>query len=227
MASRKSLPPQIRTDRRKIYEKLIEGNIISPELKPVSKNQILMASDLDIISYYNSLGHGLLSYYRCCDDLFKVKNIVRYFLRFSLIRTLKNKHKLRSTAAVFRKYGPALQVSQGGRTAKFLNLELIPMEKEFLNNGISDPFRHIGRVFLSMQNSDIYRDECAISGCETRVGIEIHHIRKLYRGTAITSKAGKRTVIVKGKSRTLSGAQAFESALTRKQLPLCRAHHVR
>jgi hypothetical protein len=45
-------------------------------------------------------------------------------------------------------------------------------------------------------------------------------MRRLYGKTGENSY-----IIIKGKSRKLRGKKAFESGLTRKQIPLCRNHH--
>lgn len=225
-ARRMTLPPQIYSDRNKIYEKLIQGNFISKKLKPISKNEILQASLYDIVRYYNSISYGILSYYRCCEDLHKIKNIVQYMIKFSLIRTIKNKLKFTSTKKVFDTFGREIQVEQGGKKVKFIHQEITAMKREFLTKPITSPFEHINKVFISMQNSDIYKKECSIMNCEESEGIEIHHIRKLYRSTQTDKKSGKTIAVIDGKSKKLTGTAAFESALKRKQIPLCRKHHI-
>lgn len=61
--------------------------------------------------------------------------------------------------------------------------------------------------------------KCAVKNC-SETAIEWHHIRKLNRRFN-----GNIVSITDVKGRRLSGTKAFESALTRKQIPLCRQHH--
>jgi hypothetical protein len=62
---------------------------------------------------------------------------------------------------------------------------------------------------------------CAVNGCdETKV--EMHHVRKLERrlqGFIVKSIKGKSNKLIKG-------MHMIESALRRKQIPLCPAHHL-
>lgn len=51
-------------------------------------------------------------------------------------------------------------------------------------------------------------------------GTEAHHIKQLYRN--IDEKG---IIIQKGKAKKLKGGLAYEFALKRKQIPLCRPHH--
>ena len=50
--------------------------------------------------------------------------------------------------------------------------------------------------------------------------IEVHHIRALQR-----VKHGYRIETIKSKNKSLKGSPKIESALNRKQIPLCRHHH--
>ena len=63
--------------------------------------------------------------------------------------------------------------------------------------------------------------QCAVSDC-THVDIEIHHIRKLSRKI---EKDGKISILDRS-GRRIKGSQALLSAINRKQLPLCKMHHM-
>jgi Type II intron maturase len=88
-----NLSPQINADTSEIYKCLEEASIINSKKKPMCKNSLVALEASFIISYYNTLAHGLLSYFRCVDNLSTIKKIVTYHLRYSLLRTLARKHK--------------------------------------------------------------------------------------------------------------------------------------
>lgn len=102
---RTSLPPQITIDLDKLYKKLEQNKIINNKKKPISKTNILIAEDYYIIKYYNNTAYGLMSYFRCATNINKLKEIIAYHLRYSLIYTLMNKHKLSSVKSVLEIYG--------------------------------------------------------------------------------------------------------------------------
>jgi len=217
---RTSLPPQITIDLDKLYRKLEENKIINNKKKPISKNNILNAEDYSIIKYYNSVANGLMSYYRCVTNMNKLKEIVSYHLRYSLIYTLMNKHKLSSVKSVLKTYGKNIETTKGDRKAEYIDLiKVSQMKSEFLTEPTPDPYKNMDKFFLSLQSSKLFGHKCAVTGCENE-GNEIHHIKQLYRNID-----DKGIVISKGKAKKLRGAQAYESALRRKQIPLCTYHH--
>jgi len=93
------------------------------------------------------------------------------------------------------------------------------MKSEFLTKPIVNPYENMDKIFVSLQSSKLFGNKCAVTGCENE-GNEIHHIKQLYR--TIDDKG---IIISKGKAKKLKGALAYESALKRKQIPLCSYHH--
>jgi hypothetical protein len=73
---RQAIRPIIVMNRNKIYTKLISASIMNSKKNPCSKANICSTSDYNIIQYFNGVAHGLLSYYRCADDFYKMKSIV-------------------------------------------------------------------------------------------------------------------------------------------------------
>nr|AVR57719.1 hypothetical protein [Halamphora calidilacuna] len=216
---RTSLPPQITIDLDKLYKKLEENKIINNKKKPIAKTNILIAEDYYIIKYYNSVAYGLMSYYRCVTNINKLKEIISYHLRYSLLYTLMNKHKLSSVKAVLKVYGKNIQTIQGDRKAEFIDLVTVSqMKSEFLTKPIANPYENMDKIFISLQSSKLFGNKCAVIDCDNE-GNEIHHIKQLYR---IDDKG---ILISKGKAKKLKGALAYESALKRKQIPLCTYHH--
>jgi len=217
---RTSLPPQITIDLDKLYRKLEENKIINNKKKPIAKTNLLIAEDYSIIKYYNSVAYGLMSYFKCVTNINKLKEILSYHLRYSLIYTLMNKHKLSSVKAVLKIYGKNIQTIQGDRKTEYIDLiKVSQMKSEFLTELTPNPYENMDKIFLSLQSSKLCGHRCAVIGCENE-GNEIHHIKQLYRNID-----NKDIVITKGKAKNLTSALAYESALKRKQIPLCSYHH--
>jgi len=128
-----SLPPQIYGDTGDLYAKLLRVGMVNIKKMPQSKNNLLVVDDYNIILYFKSVALGLLYYYRCSDNLSKIKRIINYHIRFSLIRTLKNKHKL-TTSKVNQIYGNPVTCSKArGHCISFLSYsELFNYKKKFL-----------------------------------------------------------------------------------------------
>jgi hypothetical protein len=71
------LYPLIILDRKKIYDRLVSASIMNSKKNPCAKMNLVTASAYNIIQYFNELAFSLLSYYRCVDDFYKIKNIVK------------------------------------------------------------------------------------------------------------------------------------------------------
>ena len=62
---------------------------------------------------------------------------------------------------------------------------------------------------------------CSVKGCNNN-DIEIHHMDRLKR----TIKKNGMKAVVDKKGRTVTGIQAILTSIRRKQLPLCKSHHL-
>lgn len=142
---RTSLPPQITIDLDKLYKKLEENKIINNKKTPIAKTNILIADDCFIIKYYNSVAYGLMSYFRCVNNINKLKEIIVYHLRYSLMYTLMSKHKLSSVKAVLKVYGKNIETIKGDRKTEFVDLiKVNQMKSEFLTKQIANPYEKYG-----------------------------------------------------------------------------------
>ena len=131
-----SLRPFVVINMDKIYDKLKANYIINVKKNPASKSNITAISNYNIIRYFNSVALGMLSYFRCADDFFRMKSIVNWFIRYSAISTIKHKNKLASRKMVLEKYGHDLTfTNQEGHTVSLVNsLEVRRLRKDFLIN---------------------------------------------------------------------------------------------
>lgn len=216
-----SLPPQINSDTSEIYKRLEEASIINSKKKPISKNSLLAAEAWLIISYYNTLAHGLLSYFRCVDNFNTIKKIVTYHLRYSLLHTLAHKHKC-SIKKVLEIYSKEIKTNgRQGKVVSFINsIAVTNLKKDFLSKNLRNPYSNLTKSYISLQRAAISANKCAVKNCAETDNIEVHYVRKLFRNIDRTGK-----VVIQGRAKKLSGQLAMESALKRKQIPFCPKHH--
>lgn len=145
------LPIQIKADTNEIYKRLIDGSIINNKKKPISKTSLIRSEPWMIIMYFNSVAHGLLSYYRCVDNFNTIKKIVTYHVRYSLLRTLAHKQKS-NCKEILSSYGNKITASdRNNKAISFINsVEISNMKKDFLISDIKNPYDIISKSFINL-----------------------------------------------------------------------------
>ena len=148
-------------------------------------------------------------------------------MRWSLLHTLAGKHK-KKIYQIIKQYGKTPKVvleNQKGK-AKTLSSFLTPNEVNHRSRGFNlsdDPVIYKENLDKPITKLSIpkvlFSNKCAVKGC-TNTDIEVHHIRALKR-----IKHGYFVESIKSKNKSLRGSSKIESALNRKQIPLCREHH--
>lgn len=117
-------PIQTEAPIKKILRRLRDRGIISRRRPwPIHVACLTSVSDGDIVNWFAGIAISLLSYYRCCDNLYQVRTIVDYQIRWSAIFTLAHKHKS-SARNIILKYSKDLNIvnKEGGKTlAEFPN----------------------------------------------------------------------------------------------------------
>nr|XP_043612520.1 uncharacterized protein LOC122584406 [Erigeron canadensis] len=121
---RREFPIQIEAPIKKILRRLRDRGLISRRRPwPIHVACLTNVSDGDIVNWFAGIAISLLSYYRCCDNLYQVRTIVDYQIRWSAIFTLAHKHKS-SARNIILKYSKDLNIvnKEGGKTlAEFPN----------------------------------------------------------------------------------------------------------
>ncbi|CAM6096943.1 unnamed protein product [Calypogeia fissa] len=215
---RRAFRIQIYAPLSRILDKLRARGIINVEGRPTSVPVLATQDDVTITQWYGSVAHGFLSYYRCCDNFYKIKRVVDYQLRWSCLHTLSHKMKAKGVGKVINKYTHELRVetAKGPRVYFPTPTELRVMGKQFLVRSIKDPERIL--CLMVLRTTRHPADRCSVIGrLESR--IEMHHIRALKRSGAGTLS------IVNSSNDRISGLEALHAALNRKQISLCREHH--
>jgi len=214
------LPPQINADIDKIYKWLKNNFIVNNKKKPICKNSLLQTEPWLIISYYNSIVHSILSYFRCVDNINILKKIITYQIRYSLLHTLAHKHKC-SLKKILETYSKEIKaLNKHKKEVSFINsVEVTNMKKEFLIKKIQDPYKSMSKTYIDLQKATISIHHCTIKICNETKKIKLHHTRKLFRNIDKFEK-----IIIESEAKKLSSRLSIKSSLKRKQIPLCSKH---
>jgi hypothetical protein len=201
--------------------------MLSKSGKPKASGMIFKYHEISIIEYYRQKALGFLNYYRPSTNYHAVKKLVDYHMRWSLIHTLAGK-QLKKVHQIIAKFGktPKLTIDKDGKLVT-LSQFLTPNDINHRTKGYTtsyDPINHKNDlekpiVKLSVPKA-LFAGSCAVKGCENR-DIEVHHVRALVR-----KRAGYKIESIKNNGKTIKGLAMIESALARKQIPLCKKHHV-
>ena len=176
---------------------------------------------------------GIMNFFKCSDNLWKVKNIVDYFLRHSLAATFARKYKT-SIKKIFLKYGKdfAIKIDNSDELAEISKypskFEIHTLKAKFINNLINYKgfkkhyFNAHSNLFL-VANLNTF-DECIVIKCNYIQNIQIHQIWKL----AIKFK--KNLIIVsfesEKKKRFTFSLKSLQFSLKKKIIPLCKNHQI-
>lgn len=220
------LSPRIYAPIRDLKNKLKTWGMLDKRGKPKANGAVFRFHDISIIEHYKSKALGFLNYYRPAVNYHEVKKLVDYHLRWSLIHTLAGKHTTK-VHQIISSYGKSLKVvlESNGKTHELASF-LTPNEINHRTRGFTksqDAYHHLEDlnkplVKLSIPKA-LFAGKCAVNGC-TNSDIEVHHVRALRR-----TKKGFLVESIKSGNKTLKGSAMVESALLRKQIPLCREHH--
>lgn len=182
----------------------------------------------EIVRCYSQIIHTLLNYYSPVDNFSSIKGIVSQ-LKLGCVYTLAHKHN-KTKHWVYLTYGRDCVIIEdkdqkvlaelpsdnyiSQKSTKYPNLPI--------NNTIGFELSEILRKYqFRLYRSNAILSNCAVENCQNS-DIEIHHIKKLHRKI---EKNG-RISILDLKGNRVKGIAAILSASNRKQLPLCRQHHV-
>lgn len=213
-----------------IYElknKLKIWHMISESGKPKACGFALKYEDISIIEFFKQKALGFLNYYSPASNFHEVKRIVNYHLRWSLIHTLAAKFSTK-VHKVISKYGKTPKVILvDGEKQKMLVEFLTPNDINHRSRGFfitEDPFHfknNLDKPLIRLSVSKaLFAKKCAVLGC-TNTDIEVHSIKALRRVRYCYSLDS-----IKSKGNCIKRAYAkVESALNRKQIPLCKDHH--
>lgn len=214
---------RISADLKTTLNKLrLKGFFHAIKDRPKSNPFLINLSDVEIIKHYNSVMLGLLNWFSGADNLNAVKGLVQA-LRKSCALTLKAKHKYKTLQKVYTIYGLDIAVPE---TALCSISYVLNKKKQFNTNsnlGFKDQYEfwQLIKRGKSRIHGLSFFSCCAVKDCNN-TDIERHHMARLHR---TVKNNGLRTVLNR-KGRKVKGIQAIMTSVKRKQIPLCKAHHL-
>lgn len=185
-----------------LFKRLSNGKFV-----PTALRRVVNLDHSDILRFYNQKIRGILNYYSFADNA-KSLGVIVHGMKHSCALTLGLKLKLRERAKVFKRFGKYLECKESG--TKLFIPNSFSRTKKF---NINPPTP--GAVLDAIWNNKLSRSSlnmgCLV--CEETPS-EMHHVRK----------------IKDLKSRYDSGDIDFwtlqMAAINRKQIPLCKIHHL-
>ena len=197
---------------KKLFEKAtIEGFFRKDGINynPTFVGHLINMDHADILGFYSAIVRGVLNYYSFADN-HKSLGSWAHGMKLSCARTLALKYKLRFTSKAFRKFGLNLTCPNTNkslylpttfkRTQTFQINQPIPFEKKITSWANKITNSNLNKV-------------CLICGSSSSV--EMHHLR---------SVADLRKKLRSNKADFFSLQMA---GINRKQVPLCREHHIK
>jgi len=179
------------------------------------KGNLVNLDHPDIIAYYNSVMRGLFNYYDFVANKPNLSNVI-WLLTESCALTLARKCKLRTLNKVFGKFGKDLGydiIQSNGKKKRISIFRPDNMKKvniistSYIN---TEPLKALDKVWnAKFTKSNLFK-ECVLCGAKQEV--EMHHVKKI------------RELRKKPKLDFFTRQMA---AINRKQIPLCRDHHIR
>jgi group II intron reverse transcriptase/maturase len=155
--------------------------------KPALRGPLLHDEDYTIVAKYGSEYRGFVQYYLLAQDVCRLAKL-HWVMETSMLKTLAGKHKS-TVAKMARKYKASIDTPDGPRTcfqvtvhreqgkkplvARFGGIPLIRKRTAVLTD--------LKPIMASVKRNELIRrlvaGRCEL--CETGIGLQVHHIRKL------------------------------------------------
>jgi len=195
----------------KLLQKSIDNNMFkrfkSGKVIPTALKRMVNYDHSDIIGFFNSKIRGILNYYSFVDNAKSLGALV-HGLKHSCALTLALKYKLRKRSKVFKKYGKYLECKETG--TKLCIPKTFARTQEFKINPLNPDTLLDIRWNNKLTHSNLYR-ECLICG---ETPSEMHHVKKI------------KDLVSRYKNKKIDYWTLQMAAINRKQIPLCKAHHI-
>ena len=180
------------------------------EIYPRGKTSCIPMSHPQILNFYNSKIRGIINYYSCAHNRMNLYSIVRVLI-YSCALTLAKKHKIKTLAQIFKKFGKELkytnEIGKQYRIYRPQNLRILPLNERFNASNEKDVDILLKQTWNSSLTENKFEKGCVI--CGTFEKIEMHHIRS-----------------VKNVRMKINTYQQWSGAFSRKSIPLCKPHHI-
>lgn len=218
---RKKVRTVVEMDTKKVLKKLKNNGFIRMRTSHAKhkemiyrgkfKGNLINFDHADILKYYNSVVRGIQNYYNFSRNRIAVAWI-GWLLKESCALTLAKKFKLKTLAKTFNKFGKDLgyDVNKSNRISfnSIKYTRAINIAKIYQVN--QDPLQNIEKVWNAKFTKSNLGAPCVICGSTT--DIEMHHVRQIRD--------------MKNPNNKLDFYTRQMAAINRKQVPLCKDHHI-
>nr|QWK44348.1 hypothetical protein [Ecklonia arborea] len=177
------------------------------EVVPTAVRQVVNLDHSDIVKFYNQKIRGILNYYSFTDNAKSLGTIV-HGMKHSCTLTLALKFKLRVRAKVFAKFGKYLECKETG-TKLFIPNSFSSNGKFYINPTAPEIIMD-ARWNNKLSRSNLIKG-CLVCG---ETPSEMHHVRKL------------KDMKIRYQEGSIDFWTLQMAAINRKQIPLCKAHHL-
>lgn len=196
----------LKTPIDRVIKRLAQKGFCDPNGNPTPKKGWAILDEDQIIHLFSSVNRGILNYYRPADNWASLTRI-QYILKYSLAKTLAMKRKT-SMAKVFNRGGITIAIKRGDKTkviSFYQNTDWKTNRAAFSNSENVD----LVRMFLRLRTRSKLGLACCICGKDKTV--EMHHVRHIRKMTDKKSQ----------------GFTRLMGILNRKQVPVCKACHIK
>jgi len=174
---------------------------------PTALKRLVNLDHADILSYYNQVNNGILNYYSFTDNHARLGTFV-HRLKHSCALTLALKYKLRRKSKTFAKFGKLLTCPVTG--AQFRLKPSYGKSGSFLKSP-TEPSKVLAKRWNGKLTKSSLQLTCLVCG-ESQV--EMHHVHRI---RDLQQKYAKGQIDFWAKQL---------AAMNRKQIPLCKKHHM-
>lgn len=217
---------------KNIMEKFKEQGIVNKKWRPICFKKICSQEDYRIISQIATKAYALMYFYSCVDNLWHVKKLVNYTLRYSLAATLARKFKI-SLKKIFQIYGKDLSVriKFKGKVVKIASFPSKCIVDSF-KYGFNADFISYNRLCQDLQNVSwrttvlaslrLFKT-CGVVNCKITNNVEIYrvNISMFSQGNSIVSFQNKNC------TRANFCWKFLESVFRSRTVPLCLEHYIK
>jgi len=196
----------LKTPIDRVIKRLTQKGFCDPNGKPTPKKGWTILDEDQIINLFSSVNRGILNYYRPADNWASLTRI-QYILKYSLAKTLAMKRKT-SMAKVFNRGGITIAIKRGDKTkviSFYQNTDWKTNRDAFSNSENVD----LVRIILRLRTRSKLGLPCCICGKDKTV--EMHHVRHIRKMT----------------DKKSHGFARLMGILNRKQVPVCKACHIK
>jgi len=182
-----------------------------PNSNPTRNGRFIQYTLHEMLNHYKAVERGILQFYRLANNYGRVAARVHYIMKYSCALTIASKMKLKTLKRVFKKYGRDLSIKneKGEVTTNYPTAEYTRSKQKIRNfdfMSVEDLIADVDKRIKRGRND--LKGPCVLCGSQQK--IEIHHVRKLSRGS---KKKDYLTTIM--------------ARMNRKQIPICKKCHIK